>query len=207
MCALEKHVQTSITSTSKQGNEEMCDEMPAIEAAKALQELIDVNNPSSDQISNAIDGLERLRARLSTAQKVRRSLREHMKREMMEKSEQEEHLKRLDSDIIEAKMKVGETLAEKDTVARDLIRARRNKERLNELEREMRLEEKERENMGLGGMSEEEYVLRMENLVKEEMIKLHTAQNELGRVEDDLEKVRLRCKDLQEKIKVAQDEW
>lgn len=186
---------------------------PAITRARdALQLLIHTSPPSAQQISAAIDALESLRARLSTAQRIRHSVRESTQKQAVERAAVAAHLHRLDSEIIQAKMDAGELLAERDSVARDLARARRSFERLDVSVEEMRKEDRERMKNGQSvGESrqqrDDEEVQRLLRVATAEMERMRIAEKRLVDVVEELNEVR-KCKlELQEKIKVAQEEW
>lgn len=198
MCALEKPASTG--------------DPAVIRARDALQLLIHASPPDAQQVSAAIDALESLRARLSTAQRVRHSLRESTRRQTAERAAAASHLHQLDSDIIQTKMGAGELLTERDSVARDLARARRSFERLDASVEEMRKEDRERVKKGQSiGESREhrdnEEVQRLLRISTGEIERMRIAEKRLVDVVEDLNEVRKRKLELQEKIKMAQEEW
>eukprot|EP00177_Eucheuma_denticulatum_P000223 GFKZ01000382.1.p1 GENE.GFKZ01000382.1~~GFKZ01000382.1.p1 ORF type:complete len:198 (+),score=50.66 GFKZ01000382.1:271-864(+) len=197
MCALEKSV---------------CTEDAAVNRARdALQGLIHTPNPAASQISTAIDALEKLRARLSTAQHIRKSIRQSAAKQATRKADEDAHLNRLDSEIIQAKMEVGELLTERDLVARDLGRARRTLERLDASVEEMRKEKRERKreerNSGGSALSDEQKVQKLLKATKEDMFRMRDAEERLVKVVEQLDVVRKRKAELQEKVRMAQEEW
>lgn len=109
-------------------------------------------------------------------------------------------------------MDAGELLAERDSVARDLARARRSFERLDVSVEEMRKEDRERMKNGQSvGESrqqrDDEEMQRLLRVATAEMERMRIAEKRLVDVVEELNEVR-KCKlELQEKIKVAQEEW
>lgn len=197
MCALEKPV---------------CTEDPTvIRARDALEELLHNPNPAASQISTAIDALEKLRARLSTARHIRKSVQQSVAKQATLKADEDAHLNRLDSEIIRAKMEVGELLTERDLVARDLGRARRTLERLDASVEEMRKEKRDRkrEERSAGGaaLSNEQKVQKLLKTTREDMARMREAEEHLVHVVEQLDVIRKRKTELQEKVRMAQEEW
>lgn len=201
MCALKKHIST---------------EDPAIiHARDALQLLINASPPDAQEISTAIDALETLRARLSTARHVHQSVRESKRRQIDQRDATAAHLHRLDSEIIQAKMDASELLSERDSVARDLVWAKRSLERLDAGAEEMRREKSEKERYGQNGQNvvggrdkgDKEDLERLLRMAEGEMGRMRIVEEKLMDVVEELNGVRKRKLELQEKIRMAHDEW
>lgn len=192
MCALEKRTSSSDAAVTR--------------ARESLQALLRTSSPALSEISIAVEALETLKLRLQAAQRARLSLREATRSASASAAANVAHTERLDSEIIRAKLEAGELLTERDTVARDLARARRTLERLDESVKEMR----ESEDVGegkTGEMEEREDEARMTRNVADELERMRLAQKGLVEVVEEINKVRKRREELQEKVKKANEEW
>lgn len=193
MCALEKGATSPDEALAR--------------AKESLQALLQTSAPAPSEVSIAVEALETLKLRLEEARQARARLREASRVADEAAASTAAHTERLDSEIIGAKLEAGEVLTERDRIARDLARARRTLERLDEEVKEMREAELQGENKLRDEVADRGEDLKMEKQVSEELEQLAVAEKALVDVVEQIGQVRKKREELKEKLKMAQEEW
>lgn len=163
------------------------------QAGEALRAML---SPSPDalQVAKTVQALEELRIHLSVANETRISAEKASQDATASVTAIKEQMAQLDTDIIQAKLEVGELLTARDSVARDLARARRTFEGLDG---EVMGPENEE------GEGVEDLFMHIAN----EMEKMKVAEEQLVKVVDDINVVRKGREQLERKMKAAQEDW
>lgn len=177
------------------------------QAKESLQVLLQTTEPAPSEISVAVESLEQLKASLAEARRARIALREETHRATETASSITADTERIDGDIIDAKLQAGELLGERDRVARDLARARRKLACIDESVKEMQEARNKGEESSEDEVGEAEDEARMERAVTSERERLKRAESRLAEVMKELTRVKKRREEVEEKLRMAQEEW
>lgn len=171
------------------------------EARESLQAMLQSPFPDTSLVAKTVEALEALRSRLATVHQRRFAVAEASQRAAASAAAREAQTQRLDTEIIQAKLQAGELLTERDSVARDLSRARRA----------LTMQDGMDDGLGVVGdgscAAEEEDLQALVMRVAEEMEKMRVAEKGLVDVVNEINVVRKQKADLEEKMKAAQEEW
>ena len=224
------------TSENEENHLSASDERTVASAHESLTTVLRKDSCTPEEISLALEYLSELKSRVMEVGERRPALQSELDRFSEASEASSVQQQRIDQDIIDAKLKVSELLSEKDSIARDLARARRA---LNEAEEDLetpvsgstndhansatapqdsrRLGGRDQgangtisaaaESGGFNDLEDEEDVDALQKILANEMERLRIAQEKLVSVVDDTNSARKKRAELQEKVNAAQEEW
>lgn len=175
-------------------------------ARESLQALLSAPAPDTDAAARAADALQALRARLQAAQRRRAALADASRCAASAAAAAADHTRRIDSELIAAKLQAGELLTERDSIARDLARARRALARLDDAVGDAGLAQPEAGSTDAAAQGEESLEALVAR-VADEMERMSVAEKMLVEVVDEINAVKKRRAELEEKVRAAQEEW
>lgn len=222
MCAFEKGRESVSAS----------DERVISRTRESLASLLQPDNAGTEAASVAIDTLISLKTRLASIRRKRADLLAETEKNSTVLASAKSHHERLDRDIIEAKMEVGELLSARDGVARDLARAKRTLSEFEDSGNGGRnggsadsidgigsdvsvvtssvgsIEERTKQlKLSAQEILAEDDLEKLFDIITEDKLRLKIAEKELVRAVDKINSVTKRRSELQKKLKVAQEEW
>lgn len=195
----------------------LMDEQTILRAENGLTDLLESSDVTDAMVNEAEKALRLLSDRMKNAHVRRQHLRSQNEQMQLTITSCEQRQRQVDRDIIDARIRAGDTLMTRDALARDVGRARRALDATDISEGQpygstddrLRSWEQLAEgttNFEADGNDDDE-LRRLRNVLMDEMRKLHQAEKQLVDVVDEITRIRKKRAELHTKMRDAEQDW